>query len=171
MKSDTALTTLHAISILTEDDPFFACMREFNLSIVRRAYDLFKETGFRDAHDVEVWQRAVAEMLLEVPLKVTETEDGISVDAEVPGFTKKDIEIKVDSHRVFIKGKQAQSSESKEGETAYSERRAKEFIREYLLPAEIEPEKVTAELKDGVLEIRLPKCVRSTKLLVAGVAA
>jgi HSP20 family molecular chaperone IbpA len=78
---------------------------------------------------------------------------------------------KLRSRRVFITGKQERSSERKDDETAYSERRSKKFIREYLLPAEITPEKVTAELKDGGLEIRLPKRVRSTKLLVAGVAA
>jgi HSP20 family molecular chaperone IbpA len=168
MKSETALATLPAISILIEDDPFFARMREHNLSIVRRAHDLFKESGFRDVHDLEVWRQAVSEMLRQVPLKVTETDDRISVRAEVPGLSAADIEIKVDSRRVFITGKKEHSSDSKEKETVYSR---KEFLRECLLPAAIDPEKVTAELKDGVLDIRLPKSVQSTKVKVFSMTA
>lgn len=171
MKPEIALTTLPAISTLIENDPFFVHMREFNQSIVRCAYELFQESGFMDVRDLEVWQQAVTEMLQQEPLQITETDYGISVSADVPGFTGRDIEVKVDSHRVFITGKHDNPSESKPDETVYSELRSKEFIRECLLPAEINPAKVTAELKDNVLEIRLPKCVRSTKLLVASKAA
>jgi HSP20 family molecular chaperone IbpA len=148
-------------------------MREHHQSIVGRAYELFKETGFKDAHDLEVWQRAVFEMLKEVPLKLTETDDEISIRAEVPGFTGEDVEVKVDRQRVFIGGRQekASISEDEKDESACVERNTKEFYSEYLLPAEIDPEKVTAKLMKGVLEISLLKYIRNTKFLVASMSA
>ncbi len=166
-----ALATRPAISTLIEGDPFVARMQELHESIARRAYEIFKESGFSFGHDLEDWQRAESELLLQVPLKLTETDDAISVRAEMPGFTEKDIEVKVDTHRVFITGKQEKSSESKEDKTIRSERSSKEVFREYRLPAEIDPEKVTAELKDGVLEIRLPKCVTSKTVMLASKVA
>lgn len=170
MDSETPITTLPAISTLIADDLFFVRMREFNLSIVRRAYELYQASGFRDVHDLEVWDRAVSEMLMEVPVTVAESDGEISVCAEVPGFTAHEIEIKVDSCRIFITGKQELTA-SGNNEAASSEQTPKEFIRECLLPAGIESGNVTAELKDGVLEIRLPKCAGHTRLLVTSVAA
>ena len=167
MKPETALTPSPAISPLIEGDPILARVQEHRQSIVRRAYELFKETGFSNGHDLEEWQQAVSEMLRQVPLQVTETDDEISLRAEVPGFTEKDLEVKVDPHRVFIAGKQEEWSESKEDEPIFSERKSKEFLRECLLPAEIETEKVTAELNGGVLNIRLPKSVKSVGRPVA----
>jgi HSP20 family molecular chaperone IbpA len=173
MKPEPPLPRLPAISTLIEHDPFIARMREHHQSMVRRAYELFKESGFKYVHDLEVWQRAVFEMLREVPLTVTENDDGISIRAEVPGFTGEDVEVKVDRHRVFIAGRQekASASEDERNETVCAERNTKEFYREYLLPAEIDPEKVTANLKNGVLEISLSKCVQSTKVKVLSMTA
>ncbi len=166
----TVLAKVPAISHLVEGDPFVARMQELHESIARRAYEIFKESGFSFGHDLEDWQRAESELLLPVPMKLTETDDAISVRAEVPGLTEKDIELKVDPHRVFITGKQEKSSESKKEKTVHSERSSKELFREYRLPAEIDPEKVTAELKDGVLEIRLPKCVKTKKVALTSKA-
>ena len=93
-----------AISRLMEDDPFLARVQEIQQSIVRRAYELYKESGFNSRQDLEEWQRVVSELLLEVPLTVSETDEEISVLAELPGFTEQDFEVKVDTNRVLIAG-------------------------------------------------------------------
>jgi HSP20 family protein len=113
----------------------------------------------------------VSELLEPVSVEIREADEEISMRAEVPGFTEQEIEVKVDAYRVFIAGKQEDSSESQEDESVCSERKAKEFLREYRLSAEIDPERVTAELKDGVLDIRLPKCVRSAEVEAESTAA
>ena len=169
--SGTALAKVPAISTLVEGDPFVARMQELHESIARRAYEIFKESGFTFGHDLEDWQRAESELFQQVPLKLTETDDAFSMRGELPGFAEKDIEVKVDPHRVFITGKQEKSSESKKDKTVRSEQSSKVIFREYRLPAEIDPEKVTAELKGGVLEIHLPKCVKSKKVTLASKAA
>jgi HSP20 family protein len=148
-------------------------MQEVQLSIVRRAYDLFKESGFSSREDLGAWQRAVSGLLQQLPLTVAETDDELKVCAEVPGYTEEDLEIKVDANRVFIAGSLELPSEceSEKDEAICAERSSKEFIREYLLPAPIVPENVTAEIKDGVLEIRMAKCKLGTKILAISNAA
>lgn len=170
MKS-TALTLSPAISTLTNDDPLLAHIAELQQSISRRAFELFKSSGFTGGHDIEDWLKAESDLLQPVPLEVTETDDEVTVRAEGPGFTEKDVQVKVDAHRVFISGKREESSEEKKGKTIYTEHRANEICREFDLSAEIDPEKVTAELKDGVLEIHLAKRVPSKTVAVVGKAA
>jgi HSP20 family protein len=104
-------------------------------------------------------------MLDGVAVHVCETHDEFSVYAMVPGFGEEEISIKVDSHRVLITGKQEEPSADQEDQLPFSERRPKTFLRECLLGAEIEPEKVTAQFNDGVLQIHLPKSFASTDLL------
>ena len=165
MKLETAVATPAVISRLLEGDPFLARVQEIQQSIVQRAYDLYKESGFNSRQDLEEWQRVVSELLQEVPLSVSETEDAISVCAELPGFTEDDFEVKVDTNRVLIAGclDLPTQCESEKDEIICAVMSTKEFVRECLLPAPIDPEKATAELKNGVLEIHLAKCVACLK--------
>jgi HSP20 family protein len=153
----TALATSPAISTLIQDDPFLARMDELQQSIARRAFELFQSSGFTNGHDLEDWLKAESELLQPVPLEVSETDNEVTVRAAVPGFTEKELQVKVDAHRVCIAGKREESSEQKKGKNTYAERRSHEICREVDLPAEINPDEAKAELRDGVLEIRLAK--------------
>ena len=180
MNTETPRAAQAAISRLLECDPFLARVQEIQQSIVRRAYELYKESGFNSRQDLEEWQRVVSELLQEVPLSVSETDDAISVRAELPGFTEDDFEVKVDTNRVLIAGclDLPTECESEKDEAICAVLSSREFVRECLLPAPIDPEKATAELKHGVLEIHLAKSaacpkkgVESAGLLVASSAA
>ena len=162
-----------AIYRLIDNDPIFAKMQEVYLGIVSRAYDLFKESEFSSREDLEEWRLTVSDLLQQLPLTVSQTDDEISVRAELPGYTEQDLEVKVDTNRIFIAGSLELPSEceSEKDEAICAERSSKEFVRECLLPAPIDAEKVTAELKDGVLEIRMAKCAESITLLAASEAA
>jgi HSP20 family protein len=173
MNTETPPAGQPAIFRLIDNDPIFARMQQVYLSIVSRAYDLFKESEFSSREDLEEWRLTVSDLLQQLPLTVSERDDEISVCAEVPGYSEKDLEVKVDTNRVFIAGSLELPSEceSEKDEAICAERSSKEFVREYLLPSPIDPEKVSAELKDGMLEIRLKKCAQSVKLLAATEAA
>jgi HSP20 family molecular chaperone IbpA len=165
MNTETPPATQLVSSRLLEDDPIFAKMQEVHLSIVRRAYDLFKESGFNSREDLAEWQQAVSDLLEQLPLTVAETDDEFSISAEVPGYSEEDLEIKVDTNRVLIAGslELPTECESEKDEAICAARSSKDFVREYVLPAAIDPEKVAAELKDGMIEIRLAKCAVSAK--------
>jgi HSP20 family protein len=88
---------------------------------------------------------------------MAESDENLTVRAEVPGFRTKEIEISVEPRRLMITGKHEATEESKKGKTVYSERCAKEIMRVVYLPSEVDSSKVSATLKDGVLNIELPK--------------
>lgn len=88
---------------------------------------------------------------------VRETHDAFVIQADVPGVTEKDLDLSLTSNRLVISGQRESEQETK-GETQYrSERSWGSFSRTFTLPTEIDTNKVTAELKNGVLMVQLPK--------------
>ncbi len=144
-------------------DPFFERAQQINNLIARRAYELFASKGFTDGHDREDWLRAEAEILLSVPIEVTETQTELTVRAEVPGFTERDLEIRVAPRSLCITGQRQETSEQKPGQAVYSEWRSGQIFRVLELPCQIDPERVRATLSDGVLEITLSKVAEMGK--------
>lgn len=133
-------------------------------SIARRAFEIFDDTGRWLGNDLENWLRAESELLQPVRLEITESNDSLSVRADVPGFSSKELEINVEPRRLTIAGKQEAREESKKGKTIYSERSANEILRVVDLPAEVDSSKVSAILKDGVLSIELPKAAHAKRV-------
>ncbi len=135
-------------------------------AISRRAYELFEREGRVDGDDVRHWLQAESEFLLPVQVKLEESDSQFLVRAEVPGFTAGDLEVNVEARRVTIAGKRESKKETKEGESIYSEESSDEIFRAVELPSAVVTTKVTATLRDGILEIQIPK-VESKKPLSA----
>jgi HSP20 family protein len=126
-------------------------------SITRRAFEFFEADGRGLGNDWDHWFRAESEILHPVRLDLKESDNDYTVRMEVPGFTPKDLEIKVEPHRVSIAGKRETKEEEKKGKTVRSELRSDQILRSIDLPADLDTTKVSATLKDGVLTIDLPK--------------
>ncbi len=78
------------------------------------------------------------------------------VTAEVPGLTQKDLEITATQDVVTVSGERR--NDAPEGYSVHrSERASVKFKRSYAMPARIDPEKVSAQLTDGVLTLTLEK--------------
>lgn len=93
-----------------------------------------------------------------VRVDVTEDEAGYTVKAEMPGVEKKDIDVKIEGNLVSIAAKIERGGELKEGERVVRrERYSGSVSRAFTLAAEIDDEKASAQYKDGVLTLTLPK--------------
>jgi HSP20 family protein len=90
-------------------------------------------------------------------LDISESRKYITVKAEIPGIEAKDFDISIDRRFLTIKGEKKQEQKEKE-ETYYRvERSYGYFNRTIQLPAEVNPDKVNATYKRGVLKIKLRK--------------
>lgn len=80
---------------------------------------------------------------------------------ELPGFSEKDIQLNIVEKQVVISGKRSVKPEEK---TVYHrrERQSGEFNRSIALPDKVDPEKVTASLKNGVLMLTISKAKEAT---------
>lgn len=144
-----------------ELEKFFEQMKEFTESIGRRAYEFFEARGRDFGHDMEDWFRAESELMRRVPVEIQDVDQNLMVRAEVPGFAANDIKISVDGRQLMLSGKVETTTEEKKGETVYNERRSQQFYRTLTLPHDVDATKATTTLKDGVLELTLPKVAKA----------
>jgi len=108
--------------------------------------------------------RSGAELSIGEPaIDLYEEKDQIVIKAELPGMSKDDIQISLQDNVLVIRGEKKKEDQD-EGKDYYrSERVYGAFIRTLPLPAEIDPDRIDAKFKNGVLEIRLPKSEAAKK--------
>ena len=94
---------------------------------------------------------------------VSETKDKIAVKAEVPGMEAKDIEVALSGNKLTIKGEKKSEKEEKDEIFSRVERYYGSFSRTVELPSEVIAEKITANYKNGILTINLPKSEEAGK--------
>ena len=90
-------------------------------------------------------------------LDIAENENAFVVKAEVPGCKADDINISVHGNILSISGQKKQEEEKKEKGYYHMERSYGSFRRDLNLVAEVDPDKIEALCKDGVLTLTLPK--------------
>jgi len=96
----------------------------------------------------------------ELAIKIDVKEDGKSytVKADVPGVRKEDIQIDIDDDVVTLRAETKKEKEEKKDEkVVYSERRYGMVSRSFSLPSDVDARSASAEYKDGVLTLMLPK--------------
>jgi HSP20 family protein len=142
---------------VVEPQPLSERTNQLYETIARRAYELFLDEGSPHGRDREHWLKAEAEFLQPVPLTVTETEESLTVHADVPGFTAADLQIGVEPTRLTIGGRKQSKEDTKKGKAIHSEQRSSEILRVLTLPVAVDPSKATAALSNGVIELVLPK--------------
>lgn len=89
---------------------------------------------------------------------VRETEDAYLLEADLPGLTEKDLEVRVEGRTLTIESKKEEKAEKKEeGAYVIRERRSVAFSRAFTLPEDAASESVEASFKNGVLELSIKK--------------
>jgi HSP20 family protein len=88
---------------------------------------------------------------------LSETKDAFVVRAEIPGVEQKEIQVSLQDQMLTIKGEKAKENEEKDEHYHRMERSYGGFARAMRLPVAVDPSKVTASFKDGVLTVTLPK--------------
>lgn len=87
---------------------------------------------------------------------VMETDEEFQISAELPGVEKKDVKLSVENGVLLISGRREQEEEK--GKRYHKiERAYGSFARSFTMPDVVDEQKVTAEFKNGVLTVRLPK--------------
>jgi HSP20 family protein len=129
--------------------------------IARRSFEIFEANGQTSGHDLENWFKAEGELLHPVHLNMSETDESVIVQAEVPGFAGRDLEVSIEPRRLTITGKRETSKEEKKGKTVYTETCCDELLRIVELPAEVDVDKATTTLNEGVLGLTIPKVAKA----------
>ena len=160
MKGQAAFAPAASPTVITMPEPtsaFDQTVTELYNAISNRAYELFAQRGYTHGQHFDDWLRAESEILQLVPIEIQDNDEALTVRAEVPGFTPKDLEVNVEPSRLLIRGETENSKQRSAGRTIYSECQKNQLFRVLNLPTKVNPDKVTATVQDGLLRITLPK--------------
>ena len=90
-------------------------------------------------------------------LDVVDRDSEVLVRAEIPGIDKKDLSITLADNQLTIKGQASSETEEEKGDYYRHEISKSSFARSVSIPGNLDTTKSVASLKDGVLEVTLPK--------------
>ncbi|MFC7203033.1 Hsp20/alpha crystallin family protein [Haloferax namakaokahaiae] len=90
-------------------------------------------------------------------LDLVEHDDHFIVAVDLPGFEREDVEVSVTDHMLRISANREQEIEDKDTQYIRHERQHRTEERSLALPDAVDPENVTARMKNGVLTVTLPK--------------
>ena len=95
------------------------------------------------------------ELVLAPRIDVREVDGGIEVDAELPGVDGQNIEVLVEKDELIIAGETRRENQVEKGRYRIAERQVGQFRRVIRLPFEPDPERIEAEVKNGVLNLKI----------------
>jgi HSP20 family protein len=102
--------------------------------------------------------RAFLEAAEAFSMDISETENTLTVKAELPGIKPGDIQIIVNEDTLTIKGETKEDKAERGEDYQRLEKRSRSFSRTLKLPCRIHTDQVKATYKDNILQIDLPKC-------------
>jgi len=100
------------------------------------------------------------------PVDIYELPDSLVVMADVPGVTHEHLDVRVDNNVLTIR---AQTGHVSAAEPSYREYHLVNYFRQFELSAKVDQDKISADLKHGVLTLNLPKAeeAKPRKIAVA----
>jgi HSP20 family molecular chaperone IbpA len=110
-----------------------------------------------------------AEAAIRAAVDIFEDSEGITLEADMPGVSKDRLTLRIDGDTLVLEGK-AQFELPEQSEVLYADVRANSYRRNFVLSRELDTSHIQAQLKDGVLKVRIPKRaeLRPRKIEVQG---
>jgi len=128
-------------------------MTEMQDRIMRRAYDIFERNGRLLGRDLDHWLQAERELLWKPAVELHEANDEFVLEAAVSGVNPEGIEIEVTTDDIVLKADTHHEHEEKKGTVHICEFASGKMYRSIHLPKKINPDKVKAEFKNGLLRL------------------
>jgi len=102
---------------------------------------------------------------LEPKVNIHETEKSFEIQVAVPGIKKEDINLLVEKNILTVSYEMKEEDETQQKEFIKQEFIAESFSRSFSIPESVNPEKISAQHKNGILSIVLPKMEEEKAML------
>ena len=134
-------------------------------SIMRRAYEIFERNG-GFGRDFENWLQAERELFWKPAIELREKDKCFVIEAALSGVEPKDIDIEVTPEDIVLKADIEHQHKEDKGTIHICEFEAGKMFRSIHLPTKINPDKVKAEFRDGLLRVtaEIAQEVRARKI-------
>lgn len=132
--------------------------------IAARAQEIFRARGGAIGHALEDWMKAERETIWRPALEVRKTKDAFVVEAAVAGVDPKQFDVQVTSMELVLTAHVRHSDREQDGEVVLCEFANGPLFRSYTFPAPIDPARVSAEYRNGLLRVVAPLAQPTTKV-------
>lgn len=125
-----------------------------NMALLQNRINRMFEDAFPHTQDIQEdiqacdWQPTV---------DIYETEDGLAIEADLPGVAKQDVSVEIKENVLTLSGERMLDIAVKEDRYLRKERCFGSFSRAFSLQQPVDPAKVIAQFKNGVLKIEIPR--------------
>jgi HSP20 family molecular chaperone IbpA len=141
-----------AVSI-RKTSSIFDAMRDMQDQIMRRAYEIFEHNGSMLGRDLDNWTQAESELVWRPAFELFEKDGRFQLEAAIAGIEAKDINIEVTPEDIVLKADIQHEHNEQKGIVHYCEFETGKMFRSIHLPKKIDPDKVKAEFKNGLLRL------------------
>jgi HSP20 family protein len=124
--------------------------------IMRRAYDIFTSNGGLFGKDIDDWMQAERELVWRPTVELTEKDDTFYLEVAAPGVDPKELDVEVTPDDILIRADVHHEHKEKKGEVHVCEFAHGNLFRSIHLPKKVDPDKVKAEFKNGLLTLNAP---------------
>lgn len=132
--------------------------------IADRALRIFRERGAAVGHAVDDWLKAERETVWRPAIEVRKTSDAVVVAAAVAGLEARQIEVRVTPTELLLTADVHHADPVEDGDIVVCEFATGPLFRSIAFPAPIDPSRVTAECRNGLLRITAPLAPPATKV-------
>ncbi len=112
------------------------------------------------------WSRFSKLKYLTPRVDIVDRDDDILVRADVPGVKKEDLEVTLTDNTITIKGKTSEEKKEEKGDYFRSETMKGSFTRTMYLPSDVDGSRAESTIKDGMLEVVVPKLDKAKRIKV-----
>ncbi len=129
-----------------------------------RAAEIFRERGAAIGRAVDDWLKAERETIWRPALEVHRKTDGFVVEAAIAGVNPAQLDVRVTASELLLSADLHHGHREQEGEPIVCEFAKGPLFRAYRFPEPVDPGRVTAECRDGLLRVTAPLAHHATKV-------
>ena len=114
------------------------------------------QSNGRDESEGQADSRNEQRYVFTPPIDIYELDDGLVLHADLPGVTAESLELQVQDNKLTLFGRSNQSA-VEGGNVVHQEYHVGDFLRSFILSDEVDHQRISASLNNGVLKVVLPK--------------
>jgi len=136
---------------IKKTESIFDELKNMQDRITRRAYDIFESNGRAIGRDLEHWLDAERQLVWKPAIELSENDETFHVSVTIPGVDPKDLDIEVAPDYLLVKAEVHHEHTSDKGQVHTCEFETGHLFRSIRFPKKVDPSKVKAEFKNGML--------------------
>jgi len=134
-------------------------IQDMESRVMRRAYDIFHTNGSFFGRDLDDWLTAEREFIWKPAIEVAEKDNHFEIKVAVAGVDPKDLKVEITDEELLVRSEtksEKKDEERDKGRVHVSEFQSGSLFRSVHLPKKIDPNKVKADFKNGLLTVNAP---------------